>query len=210
MGRHRAVEDGVFRLLFVCTGNICRSPFAEILTRHLLVGRLGGRRAASFDVRSAGVQAVVGAPMHPDSRAALARWGLHGPASGGFVARLLEPAMVGESDLVLGASPRHRSAAVECNPTGLGVAFGVREFARLAARVDQRLLPAEPVDRAHALVDLVRHGRGLAPPAPPEADRVPDPMGRPAAAHLEAAALLTGAVRVIVDVIAPPRPGPAA
>ena len=32
VGRHRA--EAPFRLLFVCTGNICRSPFAEIITRH--------------------------------------------------------------------------------------------------------------------------------------------------------------------------------
>src|SRR4051812_32932148 len=69
VARHRKPEpvDGEFRLLFVCTGNICRSPFAEILTRHLLVGRLGGRVAGRFEISSAGVQAVVGSPMHPDS-----------------------------------------------------------------------------------------------------------------------------------------------
>ena len=43
MGRHRREEaEDEFRLLFICTGNICRSPFAEILTRHLLRGRRGG------------------------------------------------------------------------------------------------------------------------------------------------------------------------
>jgi Low molecular weight phosphotyrosine protein phosphatase len=74
VGRHRADErTDTFRLLFVCTGNICRSPFAEILTRHLLRGRLGGRAAAAFDVSSAGVAAVVGSAMHPDSRAELPR-----------------------------------------------------------------------------------------------------------------------------------------
>jgi protein-tyrosine phosphatase len=34
VARHRREETG-FRLLYVCSGNICRSPFAEILTRHL-------------------------------------------------------------------------------------------------------------------------------------------------------------------------------
>ena len=49
------METG-FRILIVCTGNICRSPAAEILTRHLLIGRLGGRAASSFRVSSAGVR----------------------------------------------------------------------------------------------------------------------------------------------------------
>jgi hypothetical protein len=34
MGRHRLHASG-FGMLFVCTGDIRRSPFAEILTRRL-------------------------------------------------------------------------------------------------------------------------------------------------------------------------------
>ncbi len=30
-----------FSILYVCTGNICRSPFAELLTRARLDGALG-------------------------------------------------------------------------------------------------------------------------------------------------------------------------
>ena len=69
--------DEPFRLLFVCTGNVCRSPAAEILMPHLLRGRLGGREAARIAVASAGVCAVVGGAMHPAARAKLAPWGLH-------------------------------------------------------------------------------------------------------------------------------------
>src|SRR6185437_3085008 len=95
VGRHRRQErTDAFPLLFVCTGNICRSPFAEILTRHLLRGRLGGRAAAAFDVSSAGVAAVVGSAMHPDSRAELAPWGLDGAPADGFVARQLQSSMI--------------------------------------------------------------------------------------------------------------------
>jgi protein-tyrosine phosphatase len=203
MARHRQ-EDCSFRLLFVCTGNICRSPFAEILTRHLLVGRLGGRAAAAFDVSSAGVQAVVGAQMHPDSRDQLSPWGLDRVIAGKFAARQLRSGLVEQAHLVLGAGPRHRSAVVERAPAALATAFSLREFARLAAAVDQRLLPAEPVARAHALVEQARLQRGLAPPEGPEADRIPDPMGRPPRAHHEAAVLISAAVQSIVDVIAPP------
>jgi protein-tyrosine phosphatase len=67
VGRHSR-EEAEFRLLFVCTGDIFRSPYAEIFTRHLLVGRLGGRAAAAFVVSSAGVQAVARSGMHPMSR----------------------------------------------------------------------------------------------------------------------------------------------
>lgn len=209
MGRHRAVEADRFRLLFVCTGNICRSPFAEILTRHLLLARLGGRVAPLFEVGSAGVQAVVGAPMHPDSRAELRPWGLHGLAADRFAARQLVPAMVESADLVLCAGPRHRTSVVECSPAGLAVAFSLREFARLVARIDPALLPDDPVERAHALVDHARHGRGMVPPGQPDDDRIPDPMGGTPAAHHEAAVLVRDAVEVVVQAVSPsPRARP--
>ena len=172
-----------FRLLFVCTGNICRSPFAEILTRHLLVGRLGGRVAGRFDVSSAGVQAVVGsadAPRQPGRARAV------GAASGRRrgVHRAAAPSSTATSaHLVLGVSPEHRSAVVECAPAALATAFSLGEFARLATSIDRSGLPAEPVARAHALVEAAWMHRGLPPPADPLDDLVPDPIGRPREAH---------------------------
>jgi protein-tyrosine phosphatase len=54
-------------------------------------------------------------------------------------------------------------------------------------------------------VGAVRQRRGLSPPSLPDADRIPDPMGKPQEAHHEAALLIRDAVSTIVDVIAPPR-----
>ncbi|TQM14799.1 hypothetical protein [Pseudonocardia kunmingensis] len=203
MARHRR-EETQFRLLYVCTGNICRSPFAEILTRHLLVGRLGGRGAAAFDVASAGVQAVVGSGMHASTREELAPWGLHRAAADRFVARGLQPDMIEDAHLVLGANTRHRAVVVDRQPAALATSFSLREFARLAGEVDPAQLPTEPVSRAHALVEQVRTRRGVSPPSLPEADRIPDPMGGPPQAHHEAAVLIREAVTRIVDMIAPP------
>lgn len=207
MGRHRREErTDAFRLLFVCTGNICRSPFAEILTRHLLRGRLGGRAAAAFDISSAGVAAVEGAGMHPDSRAELAPWHLDGPLSAGFVARQLHPSTIERSHLVLGATARHRAAVVEQCPAALPMTFGLREFARLAAAVDTAELPAHPVARAHALVERARLHRGLVPPNP-DGDDVPDPIGRSQDAHHLAAVLTHAALITVLDVVVPPAHG---
>src|SRR5882762_10224905 len=97
-----------FRVLFVCTGNICRSPFAETLARHLLDQALGAA-ATGFEIASAGVDAVVGGPMYPDTRAALAPWNLC-EAADVFLARQLTQADLAGADLIVGATPGHRSA----------------------------------------------------------------------------------------------------
>ncbi|MCW0212413.1 MAG: hypothetical protein OJJ54_03565 [Pseudonocardia sp.] len=202
MGRHRQRVD-TFRLMYVCTGNICRSPVAEIMTRHLLVGRLGGRLASRFEVSSSGVGAVVDSQMHPDTRDELAPWGLDGVIAGRFRARQLRSAMVRESDLVLGANLRHRSAVVERAPEGLRTAFSLREFALLAEAVDPDVLPADPVLRAHELVEQARFKRGLVP-MDPEDLAIPDPMGRSQKAHHDAVMLIVDAVARIVNVMVAP------
>jgi protein-tyrosine phosphatase len=190
-------DDQTFRVLFVCTGNMCRSPFAEILTRHIL----GVRAVPGFEVASAGVGAVVGAQIHPATRDELAPWGLQGVAADRFVARQLRSSMVESAHLVLGATGRHRSAVVEHSPSGRATTFSIREFARLAAAVDPDELPEPPVERAMALVAAAHRRRATAEPSDPMADAVPDPIGGPQAAHHSAAVLIAEAVQTIVDVI---------
>lgn len=46
-------------ILFVCTGNVCRSPMAEYLLRHHLRGK------DAFAIRSAGLFAASGQPASP-------------------------------------------------------------------------------------------------------------------------------------------------
>ena len=53
------------RVLFVCTGNTCRSPLAEALLRRLSDD--GGDGGAGFLVTSAGLAAGYGAPASPES-----------------------------------------------------------------------------------------------------------------------------------------------
>lgn len=198
-------DDETFRLLYVCTGNVCRSPGAEILTRHLLRGRLGGREAARIEVSSAGVRAVAGAPMHPESRAALSPWALDDDhRSGAFRARQLTAGIVRDADLVLTATPRHRSKVLEEFPEMLGATFALREFARLVSGVDTAMLPPDLVKRAWATVDAARARRGMVPPAGD--DRIPDPIGGDPSSYRDAGTLTFRSVVDVLHVLAP-RPG---
>ena len=65
------------KVLFVCHGNICRSPMAEAVFRHMLEGRGLGER---FAVDSAAVSAEeIGNPVYPEANRTLVAHGL--PAS---------------------------------------------------------------------------------------------------------------------------------
>ena len=59
-------------ILMICTGNICRSPMAEGLLRHLLPPQA----QAQITVRSAGTHGLHGHQAEPNAIAAMAQWGI--------------------------------------------------------------------------------------------------------------------------------------
>ena len=123
-------------LLFVCTGNICRSPIAERLTVAYAAEEreaLGGELTA----RSAGTAAVVGHPIEPS--AGLVLKGLGG-SSAGFRARQLVAEDVEIADLVITMTRQHRAAVLQRAPRMMARTFTLREVAALLPEVDGRLL----------------------------------------------------------------------
>lgn len=80
-------------ILFVCTGNICRSPMAEGLLQHALAGQSGPLR--SLKVLSAGVAARPGEPISENSVLALKRTGIdiRGQRSRALTQELLDNAL---------------------------------------------------------------------------------------------------------------------
>jgi protein-tyrosine-phosphatase len=66
-------------VLFVCTGNTCRSPLAEVLCRKMLAERLGiaesDLAARGYTVRSAGIAAFPGDAASPEAVAIAAQFG---------------------------------------------------------------------------------------------------------------------------------------
>ncbi|MDR7233176.1 MULTISPECIES: low molecular weight phosphatase family protein [unclassified Agrococcus] len=133
--RHAMIRSTApeFRILTVCTGNICRSPQAELLLRQRLPSAFPGWDPAVIEVTSAGTMALDGHRMEPLAVAEAGRLGLHG--ADGHRARRLQPALVERADLVLALAREHRSAAVASAPTAHRRAFTLVEFACLAERV---------------------------------------------------------------------------
>lgn len=179
------MTDAAFRILTICTGNICRSPVAE----RLLQAGLGD----AVDVRSAGVRAMVGDPIHPGMVGHLE---LSGVSADRFAARQVAPADVRAADLVLALTRAHRAQLVQQAPAALRRAFTLLEFARIVASPDLPPVPAGPIGvRLRELVPLAARHRALAGPA--ETLDVPDPYGRDRAAYELAYALIRDAVDAI-------------
>ena len=93
------------RILFVCLGNICRSPMAEFIFKDL-AAKAG--RGAEFEAASAGTSSEeYGNPVYPPARRKLAE---HGIACAGKTARQLTRADYDRYDLLIGMESRHLSA----------------------------------------------------------------------------------------------------
>ena len=98
-----------YRVLFVCTGNICRSPMAEVITRGMAASTDlsdGTSLGDHLEVRSAGTGPWhEGEPMHPLAQSALARAG-YGDHK--HVAHQVVSADLGNIDLTVGLDRRHQ------------------------------------------------------------------------------------------------------
>jgi len=114
----------LFRLVFVCTGNTCRSPLAEVALRRAL-----GNLADRVEVASAGTAAAEGAPASEMSRRVAAAAGLD---LEGHRSRRLDGAVLAGADLVLLMDPRDRTRVRALDPTKVEQTYGLADFGRAA------------------------------------------------------------------------------
>lgn len=171
----------LFRILAVCTGNVCRSPAIEMMMRTGLLG------VTDIAIASAGTHAMVGKPVDPTMAELLTGGGLW---VDGFEARQLHLGMLEKADLIVCATRDHRTEVVTMWPGAVRKTFTIREIERLAKAVPLDSMPAPdsvpPSERIRAAMPLLRLERGMHRAAAPEDDDVDDPYGRPIKHHQKA------------------------
>lgn len=110
-------------ILFICTGNTCRSPMATGLLRHLLEEK--GVR--DVEVRSAGVMTITGLLASQEAVQVM-------QAEDIDISRhrstQLTPELIRKADLILAMTPFHRQTAVRLSEEARNKTFLLKEFTR--------------------------------------------------------------------------------
>lgn len=181
-------------LLFVCTGNICRSPMAAAIATSLL-----DQRRAPVAVSSAGLLA----PDQPTTREAEAVMRRRRLDLSGHRSRPLEAALQPTPDLIVAMAREHARAVVELDPELFVRTFTLKDLLRRAEEEGRR--------RDHESLDayLRRLAQGRKPwdlaGRRPD-DDVADPIGRPRRVYERCAAEIEVLVEGLVNMAWPPTP----
>ncbi len=171
------------KVLFVCTANICRSPFAELYVsaRATTLGR-------EILTDSAGIHGYPQAPVDSHMARELAARGVE---SADFSSKALRREHVEWADLIVTMENAHRT-------------FLIEDYPRVARRI---VTLGQLVNRAGELgvsgTDLVA-GLARRPGLTKDSDDVSDPFRRGAEAAARCADRLTGLLDTALPYLAPP------
>ena len=179
-GTPSAEPGDPIHVLFVCTANICRSAYAEVVARHMV----GWGTDVVFS--SAGTHGLRSQPLNPEIAVHLPEGVVHDD----FSSRRVTRELIGSADLVLTAEASHRSFLIEEYPMAFRKVLTLGQFAEAAEGSELR---------GRELIAAV--GRQQ-PRARPEHD-VRDPYRRGPAANAEAAARIDELLAVVVPALTP-------
>lgn len=170
--------DAAPTVTFVCTGNICRSAYAEKALRHALVH---GGNPWGLTVTSAGTRGLDAHPMD-EPVVALAR------ARGydtDHVSRRVDVTVVDDDGLFLAMTAEHAAAVLEWDPAATHRVYTLAEFARCIGQADPRDLAG-----ARSLGDLLTRLRTVRTRVRASDEDIADPYRQSADVHAEVAAII--------------------
>lgn len=187
------------QVLFVCTGNICRSPMAEQIFREL-----SAKAKLPIKVTSAGVMAMTGDPMTPESAQAM-KDRSYSPVS--HIAKDVTTELLAEAELIICMTLEHRSEIARVLPRASKYSFTFDELARLVSYLShdpeysgefqkkQGETRAKFIRRALASAALLR---GMVPTGEDPRDIV-DPYGESLEIYAQVAENIDVMSQVVID-----------
>ncbi len=118
----KVIFDGSlkFNLLFVCTGNTCRSPMAMGIIKKMIPEDY-------LDVRTAGTAAIDGLPPSPNAQIVVKEFG------GEIESHRTKPLnkeLIDEADLILVMEYKHYKTVLEMSPDATAKTFLLKEYKR--------------------------------------------------------------------------------
>ena len=128
-------------VLFVCTGNSCRSVMAE----HLLKSRLKGRD--DVEVLSAGTNVFFQTPASQETITVLKERGMD---AGGHQSRPLGRVMLRKSDLIFAMTRSHRAQILDRTPSVEKRVYLLKEFASGPRGFETDMDVPDPIGQPHA------------------------------------------------------------
>ena len=130
--------NGKVQILFVCTGNICRSPMGA----GLLKAKLDPDLAKKVHIVSAGTYAMNGLPASSNAQMVAREFGVDLTDHN---SQVLTPYLISHSDLILVMSPEHAEIIHQMDPTSRIRTFLLKEFGRPRARADSDSVVHDPI-----------------------------------------------------------------
>jgi protein-tyrosine-phosphatase len=111
----------LYTVLFVCTGNTCRSPMAEGALRVLL----DKERPGKTKVMSAGIAAAIGFPATLYAIEAAKTWNCD---LSKHKSQQLTSSLIESADLIMAMSPQHLNEVLKMVPSARGKAFLFKNY----------------------------------------------------------------------------------
>lgn len=109
------------KILFICTGNTCRSSMAEVLFKKLTKEK----GIEDIKVISAGLSAFTGDKASPNAIQVMKEMGLD---LSNHRARSLEPSLINEADLILTMTQGHKLQLIDLYPQAADKTYVLKEY----------------------------------------------------------------------------------